>query len=75
MPEPADLNVSFSFGGKKNLGNYENADYHISRSERWNVADLAGDDAAISAFYAERYAVVREEVLALANHEWKELGG
>ena len=72
MPKQIDINLSYSFGAKKNLGNYESADFHLSRSERWDVSDL--DDEEVSKFYAERVEHVQEEIMTVANKEWEALG-
>lgn len=73
MPEPVELTVSFSFGAKKNLGNYENADFHVSSTERWNVEGMT--QKQIDKFYSDQFKVVKDRVMTKANAEWEALGG
>ena len=43
QPTRTELSVSYSYGIKANMGQgtYENADIHVSKGERWNVAGMA----------------------------------
>lgn len=70
-PTPVDTNISFSFGCKVNLGNYESADVHMSMSERWNVEGF--DEAAISQLRADRLVVLDAEVMEVVNTKHAEL--
>jgi len=73
VPTPTEMSVSFSFGTKINLGNYESADVHVSRSERWNVEGLSEEE--ICAHYDARYEVLQEAVMTQANKEYTNIKG
>lgn len=74
-PDPTltEVSISFSFGTKMNLGSYESADVHVSRSERWDVSGL-GDEAA-QALYDERYNALQESVMGHVNAEYTSIKG
>jgi len=69
-PKLTELIVSYSAGVKANLGKqtYESADFHISRTEKYNVEGLS--DEAIDLFWSERYELLKEEIdeLIVAIH-------
>lgn len=72
-PKLTEISVSYSVGVKANLGNYESADVHLSRTERWNVEGLTADGA--TALYDARYGEIREELGARIEKEYAEMIG
>lgn len=60
--EPAltEVSVSYSSAVKCNIGNYESADYHLSKRETFNVEGL--DPVAVAKFCDERYELLKEEL-------------
>lgn len=69
MPKQTELNVSYSVGIKANIGNYESADNHYSRSEKWDVSDIEVDE--IDALYQERFEALQAELDAKATEFYK----
>lgn len=62
IPLMTEVTVSYSAGVKCNLGHntFESADFHISRTEKYDVSGL--DDVAIELFWDERYDILKEEI-------------
>jgi hypothetical protein len=54
------MGMSYSVGTKVNLGDFESADFRLSRDEKWDVTDLTPDQA--KALYRERYETARTEL-------------
>lgn len=44
-PKLREITVSYSVGMKANIGNYESADAHMSRTERWDVSGMTIEKA------------------------------
>lgn len=72
-PKLTEMTVSYSVGVKANLGNYESADTHLSRTERWDVSGLTEDGA--STFYNERYEALRRDLGRKAEREYRDMIG
>lgn len=70
-PKLVELGVSYSYSIKADMGRYENATCHITRSEKWDVTGLSLDDA--SALWRERHDAQKEEVDALVEAEYAQL--
>lgn len=61
-PKITEIVVSYSAGCKANLGHgtYESADFHISRTEKYDVTGMT--PAAVGSFWNERYEELKEEM-------------
>jgi hypothetical protein len=69
-PTQVELNISYSLGIKANIAKFENADAHVSRSEKWNVEGLSQKE--IDAFYVERYTALKDELTPIIEAEYEE---
>lgn len=69
MPKQTELSVSYSVGVKANIGNYESTDVHLSKSEKWDVADL--NDEAIGELYTARLEAINVELSDVIESEYK----
>lgn len=70
-PKQTELSVNYSVGVKANLGDYENANVMLSRSERWDTSGMTPEE--IDAFYLDRYEKLREELGKAVEFEYQEL--
>lgn len=70
---PTELSVSYSIGTKVNIGNYESADVHFSRSEKYDTTTLT--KAAIDKLWHERYQALHDELGELILAEKSEILG
>lgn len=75
MPKQTELTVSYSGLLRANLGNFEHADTHISRSETWDVADIGNDQKLINELYRLRYEALKTEVDVLVEAGYYEALG
>lgn len=69
-PRPTEMGVSYSVSVKSNIGNYESADAHISRSEKWNVDGLSSEDQ--EKLWKARYEYLKAELDKLIKKEYDE---
>ena len=60
QPKLVEAVVSYSAGVKASIAKFENADLHVSQTERWNVEGLS--EELVEAFVADRYEVLKERV-------------
>lgn len=70
-PTQVELSINYSVGVKANIGNYENSQASVSKSERWNVEGLSQEE--ISKLYSERYQALHDELGELIEIEYKEM--
>jgi hypothetical protein len=68
-----EIRVSYSVGFKKNMGNYQSADVHVSESETYDVSGLDTDTARTLS--DERYEVLKERVDERLSFSLEELSG
>lgn len=68
-----EISVSYSIGTKVNLGNYESADVHFSRSEKYDTTGMT--KAAIDALWNLRYQELHDELGDLVLSERSEILG
>ncbi|MEM3008390.1 MAG: hypothetical protein QXU32_02360 [Nitrososphaerales archaeon] len=73
MPQITELSVNVSLGVKANIGNYESADAHISRSERWDVTGLSLEE--VNTFYWERFDEIKQQLTERIESQYQELIG
>lgn len=73
MPNQTKLSINYSVGVKANIGNYENASVHVSRSEEYDVDGMTREE--IDSLYEERYAALNTEVSTLVEEEYKIMKG
>ena len=59
-PPMTEARISYSYGAKMNLGNYESADIHLSRAETFDVTGMS--DEEIADFMQERHDLLKEDV-------------
>ena len=69
-PPMTEISISYSLGIKANIAKFENADAHISRSERYDVSDMTAKQ--IDAFYHERYQALKNDLGPLIEAEYEE---
>jgi len=70
-PPMTEARLSYSYGLKMNLGNYESADVHISRSETFDVSGMS--DVDIADFMETRYRLLREEIDGKMDKEYSDV--
>lgn len=73
MPKQTELTISYSGLLRANLGNFEHADTHIGRTERWDVSDLNEEEA--EDLYASRYKHLKETIDPLVEAGYYEALG
>lgn len=67
---PLEINISVSYGVKANLGNYESADAHVSKSEKWSTEGMTLEES--DALYQERFAALRAEMSEIIENEYSD---
>ena len=72
-PKLTELKVSYSVGVKANLGNYENADAHVSRGETWDVTGMTEEE--VTKFYNDRIAALHVELGLIIEAEYADMFG
>jgi hypothetical protein len=60
MPQLTELTVSYSGLLRANLGNFEHADTHASRTEKYDVTGMTQEE--VDVLYSERYAALKKEI-------------
>lgn len=73
MPHLTELTVSYSGLLRANLGNFEHADTHVSRTEKIDVNGMTQDE--VDELYAERYAHLKSVVDPLVEAGYYEALG
>ena len=68
-----ELSINYSLGLRANLGNWEHADIHVSRSEKWDVAGMAPND--VDDLFEARRRALKELLDPIVEGEYKEVLG
>lgn len=74
-PKQTEVTVSYSAGVKCNLGHdtYENANFSVTRSEKYDVSDLSSEE--VEEFWQERFTALREQLDTLIEEIHRETSG
>lgn len=73
MAELTEFSINYSLGLRANLGNWEHADIHVSRSERWDVKGMARED--VDDLFEARRRALKELLDPLVEGEYNEVLG
>lgn len=68
-----ELSINYSLGLRANLGNWEHADIHVSRSEKWNVEGMNPDD--VDTLFEARRRALKELLDPIVEGEYNEVLG
>jgi hypothetical protein len=73
MAALTELTVSYSGLLRANLGNFEHADNHVSRTERWDTTGMTAEE--VDALFDRRYAHLKETIDPLVEAGYYEALG
>lgn len=73
MAELTELSINYSLGLRANLGNWEHADIHVSRSEKWNVEGMSTSD--VDDLFEARKRHLKEVLDPIVEGEYNEVLG
>lgn len=68
-----ELSINYSLGLRANLGNWEHADIHVSRAERWDVTGMNPED--VDDLFEARRRALKELLDPIAEGEYNEVLG
>jgi len=66
-----EISVSYSYSLKANMGGYESADVHISRSERYGVAGMSQEE--VDWLWGQRYEALKALIDPLVEAEYAQV--